>query len=343
MHTPAPAGQTLNVIQYLRAVAALAVVASHAPDQVAVYMQYFDFALGKAGVDLFFVISGFIMVTAARARSGADFFVRRLIRVVPLYWGLTLLLAGAGLMLPQLLRVIHVTPEGVAQSLLFIPHVTQGVAGPLLAPGWTLNFEMLFYAVFAVLFAVPVLRRIALMTSLFAAMVAVGLLWPVVRDNPIGEMLTSPLLLEFTAGMMVGYGVQRGWLPGPRLAVAMVLAAGVWMALAHGAGLHRVVFAGLPAVAVVWALVALERAGHMPKAAVLRHLGDASYSIYLSHLFVYGVVRIVWPRVFDSGSYLEGVGYMLCMMGAAIIAGLVLYHLAERPVTRLLNRQYASN
>ena len=137
--------------------------------------------------------------------------------------------------------------------------------------------------------------------------------------------------------------MQRGWLPGPRLAVAMVVGAGVWMALAHGAGLHRVVFAGLPAVAVVWALVALERAGHMPKVHILRHLGDASYSIYLSHLFVYGVVRIVWPRLFDSGSYLEGIGYMLCMMAAAMTAGLVLYHLAERPVTRWLNGRYAAN
>lgn len=138
-HAQTPLSQRIDSIQLLRAVAAIAVVTQHVPIPI--------FGDGLWGVDLFFVISGFIMCHAT-ARSGRNFFLKRIIRIVPLYWLGTLFIYALALTLPQLLNTTTANPVDLLKSLLFIPFIKGGIPVPIVFQGWTLNYEMFFYGLF---------------------------------------------------------------------------------------------------------------------------------------------------------------------------------------------------
>lgn len=149
------------------------VVWHHAAGQIPGMSARVPWVFGTSGVDLFFVISGFIVVvtTAGVDTKPFDFWRRRIVRVVPLYWLLTLLMVTVALIAPGLFKTLKVAPETVLQSLLFIPHFSQsfsGVVWPLLVPGWTLNFEMFFYALFGLALILPPRYRLLVLTSVLA-------------------------------------------------------------------------------------------------------------------------------------------------------------------------------
>src|SRR5262249_55839896 len=156
------------------AVAALLVVFNHSR-QFAGFESAIDTTVGHAGVDIFFVISGFVMaVTAGRANYPAGVFLqRRIIRIVPLYWAATFFTAGLLLIAPGLFRDNVVTLKHFLLSLFFIPHVSPDSAhdlSPLIKIGWTLNFEMFFYVVFAALAKFRLEAKIAAMTAIFLSL-----------------------------------------------------------------------------------------------------------------------------------------------------------------------------
>ena len=148
---------TILALQILRAVAAVAVVLVHA----GIDLSYFGHTnvtwttRGNAGVDLFFVVSGFVMVYIASPQFGkreapVQFFVRRLIRIVPLYWLLT-----TGYIVAKSYPLAY-----IAASYLFIPAARpNGVLQPVILQGWTLTYEMFFYLLFAI--AILLRRRAA--------------------------------------------------------------------------------------------------------------------------------------------------------------------------------------
>jgi peptidoglycan/LPS O-acetylase OafA/YrhL len=157
----APGKRKLNSIQYLRAIAAVSVVAGHLFEMVAQLSGslHYNFANPElptgAGVDLFFVISGFIMVFASRklfgTAGGARLFVtRRLIWIAPLYWAISTIMVVLAILGS---RTQLITAPSVIASYLFFPYDTigggDGYAYPILDLGWTLNYEMMFYALFA--------------------------------------------------------------------------------------------------------------------------------------------------------------------------------------------------
>ncbi len=152
-------------IEALRAISALAVAAFHFQlDLVHALPQAHvpDLIRGAAGVDIFFVISGFVIARSAAAlpaEHGAGyFFARRLIRIVPLYWSVTLLYLALAVVLPD--RGNTFTLPLVLTSFAFIPFPrSDGFIQPVIGQGWSLNYEMLFYAIYACCFGLG--RRIA--------------------------------------------------------------------------------------------------------------------------------------------------------------------------------------
>ena len=141
-------------IQALRAVAAFLVVFVHI-DRLAELAGFRagTTVFGNTGVDLFFVISGFIMVVTVteRPQSPAQFFRHRVARIVPLYWLVTLAVFTLALVAPVLLQSTRANPAELLKSLAFIPYRRfDGQMHPLVFVGWTLNYEMMFYALFAV-------------------------------------------------------------------------------------------------------------------------------------------------------------------------------------------------
>ena len=333
----------IRSIQYLRAVAAMSVVAFHASKRVEEGLSETAqgiFYLGHGGGDLFFVISGFIMWTIGceAPRQPGDFLLRRAIRVVPPYWVATiswvtvLSLAGASWLV--------VTPTHLINSLLFVPHWSPTYPEtfwPVLVPGWPLLFEMYFYALFALTLLFVPRWRLAILSFLLLFMIGAGVIFP--SNIAAFQAYTSPLLLEFLAGCWIAELWRRG-LAGLWLGVGLC-AAGVLvlfflapMATADQTSWSRPLTFGLAGALIVAGCVALER--FLPETRWLERLGDASYSIYLFHLFIVIALQHVWDALsIEPTAWSAGASILLCC-GLASCLGLVLFYYVERPFQRRL-------
>ena len=145
----------LNSVQCLRASAIILVVAYHAAGHLGVFHpNYAILEFGQYGVDLFFVISGFMMMVTTTSKASPTIFIaKRLWRIVPLYWFITLVYVILLLLAPYLLPSGTLDFGYIIKSFLFIPSYGPkfpDLIWPLVIPGWSLNYEMYFYALFAI-------------------------------------------------------------------------------------------------------------------------------------------------------------------------------------------------
>jgi exopolysaccharide production protein ExoZ len=340
----APEGRHLPGLQVLRALAALAVVWFHAGRYLADQIPHAWWRWGEFGVDVFFVLSGFVMVHATRDRTRVrDFLAARVARIVPLYWAATLAMALLVWWLPQLFVAAQLTSAHLVQSLAFWPHFSPSMPGqvmPLLVPGWTLVHEMYFYLLFGLLLPLRPALRVAMATLLLSLGVLLAPRMSDSADSAWAHFLGAPLMLEFAFGMMTGLAYRRGWRPSRTLA---------WLAGFAGTALVvgtsqpelRVWSAGVGGLAL---LVSASnwQAGGAPSFALLHRLGDASYSTYLLHPFVLGALFLPLLRVplLDQG--VAGVAALsLLALLASATAGLLCHHWIERPLTRIARRSFA--
>lgn len=353
---PHPGGSRLIGVQYLRALGALMVAHFHATIQIPAYTRYFDrYLIGSAhlanGVDLFFVISGFIMLVSSQKTRPGEFLTRRVIRIVPLYWVLTILVAGAASRRPELFRATTVNLEYMVKSLLFIPYSNPAQNGdvvPLLVPGWSLNFEMFFYVLFAASLFLPRRLRLPMTGALFAVLVASNRLFDMNDRFPALGFLCSMRLFEFWMGMLIGHLFVEKALRMPK-AIAWLSVFGGFMMLLFGTPVP--VVAGspaqfllesmLPSVAIVLGTVWLDQHGHVPHTRGLAHLGDASYSIYLSHILSLGVARVVWKNLHlqrDSAPF--AILFATFGMAIVLVGSSLAYRYLETPMMNAMQRWY---
>mgnify|MGYP001430232729 CR=1 FL=1 len=296
--------------------------------------------LGRFGVEIFFVISGFIMwhTTATSIISPAEFWRRRVIRIVPLYWFFLILLIVGALLFPRLFHSTLITPENTIKSFLFIPqfHVVQtGLIAPILIPGWSLNYEMFFYIVFGLaMFLGSRMWRALLLGIGFVGLVALGrLLEP---TGAISSTYTNPSLLTFLNGIVLAILYQNGKLEGPRL--GSVLLAMCIVLQVSGAISSRIAivddFAGFSATAVVGSSVALETIARRTPRLLFLTIGNASYSIYLSHLFFLRLSELTWQHLSLFGSSgMRDATYVLLSLAFSVAGGICVHYLVERPIT----------
>jgi len=349
---PATGGASaqLKSIQVLRAVAALGVLMLHvANEKITLFGgglgPFQNFLLGAAGVDLFFIISGFVMVYSSESLFGrADapkiFFLRRLARIAPLYWAVTIAIilyiyAAHGAKIWEIY-----SPVSLAASFLFWPYPrVDGLAYPVHLLGWTLNYEMFFYAVFAVAILLPRRLAVPVVTLVFIALVLLGR--AVTLPLPFSFWANS-IIWEFCLGMLIAYAYREGVRLPPAAAWALGIAALAGYAAAwnppHDWGGWRVFWWGLPSAALVAACVlssAEWRPG--PVGRFFGLLGDASYSLYLVHPLAFPLMRWTIVRWIDFSAvpWL----YAATLFAAAIIASVACYFFFERPITRALQRQ----
>ncbi|MBI1407095.1 MAG: acyltransferase family protein [Caulobacter sp.] len=314
---------TLRSIQYLRAFAAFSVAAFHA-----FQWARLDFDIGGAGVDIFFVISGFIMwrTTQDRPMAPLEFLRRRAVRIIPLYWTVSLGLAAAALLWPA--RFPDTYPElgHVLKSLAFLQHRNPaGLPFPILPPGWTLNYEAVFYLIFAACLALPRESRLLALTCGLLSLGLFGFFYP-----PAYEMLANPLVLEFLAGVLLARAMSWGFALGRNLgwtAMAVALCCyGVMWATRSEWDLWRPMVWGLPALLLVMGLTAVEADGGLPELPPIRALGDASYSLYLTHPLIIGALAVV------MGTWRPWLFIPLALVLASV-GGWLCWWLFERPVT----------
>ena len=342
----APGSAQNQNIQALRAVAALMVVLAHAGHETEtlaprVGRAVVDLSMVQlgAGVDIFFVISGFIMVYTSAGlygRPGAplQFLLRRFIRIAPLYWLLTTLLLAGALVAPQLLNVPIGDWQHVLASYLFIPSLRGGDIRPVMALGWTLNLEMFFYLLFAATLLLPLRLGMACLALVLSGLALCGALF-----QPAQVQLafwTQGIILEFLFGCLLALAYLKGArLPGPlaMLAVALGLAAMVKLpGFDEAPGWPPVLRWGVPALLVV-AGAALYR-GQAPRLALLlAGVGDASYSLYLVHPFALRPLRDIWTKLVGGALPLEV--YVVCAVGFGVLVALATHRFMERPLLRV--------
>ena len=337
---PAPSGEILS-IQYLRAVAALMVVWHHAINQVPGMLAWAPWQFGTSGVDLFFVISGFIMVVTTMRSSirPVDFWRRRIVRVVPLYWSLTLLMVALALAMPSLFKTLKVAPLTLIESLLFVPHFSQSFpqfVWPLLVPGWTLNFEMFFYALFGATLVLPRRRGRVALTVVLAGLVGMGaVLGPF--DSAGAQTYTHPMLLEFLAGVWIGTLWSEG-----RLSIR-----GFWVVPMLVAGTALLVLRDQPplgpltqlAGASLLVVAALQQGCSAWRSRILLGIGNSSYSLYLTHIFTLGVLRVVWVRCAPSSPHgIETTMFLVGALGSCALVGWLVFRWIETPLMQSLRR-----
>ncbi len=333
-------------IQMLRAIAALAVVVHHTLEESGGAIGKFSpdwlTTSGASGVDIFFVISGFIMFHVTfRDRRGpptpGTFLFRRATRIYPFYWLCCLAVLTISAM--GFLASNHYPARTIAGALILLP------GNALLGTAWTLVFEMYFY----LLFAATLWARSATISVIatIAAILCLQVAGSLMPATATAKFLASPLSLEFCFGLVLGYGYaawmrrDRAWPVPPVMAlVAMAVMAVVPLFVAHDATtslpeLPRIAAWGLPAVVVVASVLTIGA----PRTAVARFLvllGDASYALYLTHAFV--MMGYGWLVKIPAVSRLPQQPVVVLIVIIAIIIGLLAHLLVEKPLLGLVRR-----
>lgn len=332
----AATGGKLIPVQALRGLAAASVLFGHV--QVEVGHKGGTFVPVEApwgiGVDVFFVISGLIMVISSQRMFGSangarEFMLRRLIRIVPIYWFYTALAIVAVLVVPSGLETMRWDPVHALGSFFFFPmYRWDGEIRPLLGLGWTLNYEMFFYLLFALSIWLP---RAAALATLLVALLGLVLLGAMVQSGPAPIVFwTRSIILEFGLGVALGWLWLRTAKWSSIWLLMSCLAAACAVHLAFGdQGWPRVLSRGVPAALVVagfvWGFPDTVAARLKP---IADWLGESSYSLYLSHPFSIGLIVMLWP--FDMGRF-DWLLIVVCVTGG-VIAGVLSHRLIERPV-----------
>jgi exopolysaccharide production protein ExoZ len=337
--------QRFDSLQALRAVAAIMVVLFHLQVYtIPVVMGRGEglwpaFAMGYAGVEIFFVLSGFIMVLVHRhqfgqTRNALPFVWRRVERIYPVLWIVLAILIALRFFDDGTLP----SPNEALRAFTLWP--TAGA--PVLEVSWSLTFEMLFYLIFA-LFIVN-LRVGVLVGGLWFAASFVS---AVTGYQGWGAtLLLSPYNVLFLLGILAALAFRQ---LGPRLAGAALLTGAalylsVGLAEVYGALIlemgHRTLAYGIGAMAIVAGLAALELGGRLRVPVVLRFLGDASYAIYLVHVMAMTVaVRLLTEL--GLANVLGVIPMAVLAIAGALIGGSIAHLLVERPLLRWLRARRA--
>jgi exopolysaccharide production protein ExoZ len=330
---------TFVSLQALRGLAALGVVLFHLLPFEAKYLPGGSivppgFSAGRAGVDLFFVLSGFLAVLTTRGRAGAGaaqrFLLHRVTRIYPTYWFYCIPLVLAEIASPGGLIGQH-RPDVVA-SLLLIANA----APPLLLVAWTLEFEIYFYLVFALLVCArlsPRERVLALLAWGGIVAIAHGLLAPT-RGQAVLDAVLSPLVFEFLAGCAAAYlcaGIPRAMTAVAGSMGCAVLAIGlVWSEALFGLPWLRVAVFGSGAALLLIGCFGADAFMRRALPGVVVRIGDASYSLYLSHLFTIGAVGHVMSRLPPSARLFATPAFHVVALCIAVLATLLVAELSYR-------------
>ncbi len=345
----------LTSIQALRGVAACMVLLYHLSYTLeehylveGVRFRPFGFfvELGYAGVDLFFVISGFVMTVTCYDRLGdpravGSFLWRRATRIYPLYWLVTL----------AVLLLAWFEPSLATRSKDDLGHIFKSVVlwrqdvFPIMGVGWTLSYEVFFYLVFAVLIACP--RKLHLLLLMAWGGITLLRFPGFSQENTQGTVsllhlpfTASPLVLEFIGGCLIGWLIKleiTGWGRSAQAAgwAGVLLIGGVSRAFTEfdfEYGLLRLLTFGSCVGLIVYGSAAQESRGKFVIPAWLIKIGDASYSLYLTHVYVIYCIVILVKSPAKNLGYATATSLSLAAFVTCLAVGQVTFQLVEKPL-----------
>ncbi len=299
--------------------------------------------VGEAAVALFFVVSGYVMVVSSRDLFGAPrgamtFWFRRIVRIMPPYWIATALLV---LVFVALLGR-DVDPSDLAHSAFLIPYWPGEDGGlkaiPFLWPGWTLFYEMAFYALFGLCLILPRTRALWLVSATLLAVAILGVFVP--PDNALIFTLTRTIVVIFVVGIALAAWREKGrvapawlrWSAG--LAAIPALVALIHFAEPFGIGATYTAYCGIPAALLSFAL--LSGPLTLPVPRLINALGNMSYALYLLHVPIAWSWNWFYRRLpgFDPGP----LDYLVTACFVTLAVSWYFYSCIEQPMTKALNR-----
>jgi len=343
---------SIDGLQYLRGIAALMVVFFHSRSYFSDVPSWTG--IGARGVDLFFVISGFIMAYSTQ-HLGADmaavkaslvFLAKRVIRVVPLYW-IAVLWTSAPYWIAWLTATgslgdlyANFSPEltSFLKDMAFIPHLSvdedeQGEIFPIVIQGWTLNYEMFFYFIFGLSLLLRKQRLVAV-SLLIVILVVIGKLHKF--TDVTGLFYTSSILIEFVFGIMLFHVYTKTHQVTFDRVTLVVLGVIGFLLLNSGSNVNDKFVLAVAATIIAWVFIHAFRGVHIGS---LKLLGDASYSIYLFHPAAFLLARwFIGHAGIGREGYLNVVIIVMVQVCVALVIGMAIYYLVEKPMLKTLRK-----
>ncbi|WP_172123210.1 acyltransferase [Devosia sp. 919] len=351
-HSAARSTGRVDWIEAFRGIAALGVVFWHTSNYIEPYGEGLTgrvfWPASIFGVDVFFILSGFVMVLATSTRRAApaplDFYIRRVIRVLPLY-------ALATLAFVALNPASAPTLQHIVRSLLFLPGMEVADAPvyrfPIMTVGWTLNYEMYFYLAFAISLFFGRWRWTALLTWIFLAVFAIPLAFGtnqfqfLTSENHFPfesawlNLPTNPIILLFAAGVLCGLLHATGWkIRSNRVSFVLRAGAIALVALQYACSFrvtHSVFGTGLSLVPLVL-VFAVTQPCRFVLLRPLLYLGSISYALYVAHPVVIVALRLPLHQGYS------GLGAVLLTTLVSLLVAALAHHFFEQPVARWLRQ-----
>lgn len=287
----------INSIQALRGIACIFVILTH--------IEFIG--IGAFAVDIFLCISGFIMMYSTQKKDNPNFLLKRLVRIIPLYYLLTFITTIAMLLVPSMFQEVTFQFQYLIKSLLFIPFDITGqyAIQPLLRIGWTVNYEIFFYLIFAVSLKISHKYRGLISTLIILILVIIHPSIPL--SNIPMYYYSQPILLEFVFGILIYYIYQYLTTKKELLIryksisyISLIIIISIFIYLCVIGTTkdineyHRITTWGIPCSLIVFLSLLLEFYYDIPKQ--LTQLGNISYSVYLVH---YYPIQFIGRKIFD--------------------------------------------
>lgn len=300
---------------------------------------YFFKGFGGCGIQIFFVISGFIMAflhAKGETLSFGDFAKRRITRIVPLYWIVTLFWAFVLVGSPGV-PTLH-----LVNSLLFIPEFDQT---PVVGPGWTLNLEMFFYALFG-LSALVFRKSFLWIAVLFLVTNSVFY----ITGNYVMRLYSDPIVWNFIAGITIYHVhrspmIQRESTEIFTIGVILLVSSIFWHLPDDSKGIRQFLPWGVPSMLIVLGAVSMESIGNgmrLFRINILLTMGDASYALYLIHgLCFFGVSNILLYTLKLQELTTPDIAIIVYLLVCCIIA-IAVNKFIEKPSIRLTRKMFSS-
>lgn len=318
-------------LQFLRCIGCLLVVHAHLTHH---YVGYFF-------LDIFFIVSAFVMgMLMTRPNLSQNKFVKdRLTRAIPFYWSLTLIIFAIALVMPGLLGSATADPVHLLKSLFFVPYEnSQGILSPLLPVAWTMNYEILLYLFSCLSFWLAIRYRLIFVA---VALIIINLIGRLFVDRYEEALLYAGwYMLDFPLGLLLWglYDRYRGQVVmSLRTSVAVIALCSAFMFYGEQelvATVDRFWVYSLPSTLMIWATLCCEP--HIPQGGLTRlavWIGDASFSIYLIHVFVIEAVFKVTPRLIPG--FAPGLPTLLLTFVLAVVVGLMVDRYYDKPLSRV--------
>lgn len=322
-------------IQALRYIAAALVVVHHVLLTINNYYgdigSLYDYGnirkFGEFGVDIFFIISGFIIFYTNwdnfdGVGSKKIFLYNRLIRIVPIYWIFTIISVAIFFLFPSITSA-NVNLVNFLGSIFFIPVDSH----PILKVGWSLNYEMYFYFIFALLLSFGRVTAIFLLGAIFAIQILI--FYDYDGSSYIIKMISDPLLVEFYAGCILGFLYKKNFIPKKMSFLIIVFAlifCTINLIFEFNKNYRILYYGGTALLLVCWFLCS-----NFGSCNFVLSLGNLSYSLYISHPFVLPAVGLVVKK-YHLYEYININFYPIIVLITCTIVAFFVYYFIEMPI-----------